>query len=74
MAVLIVTQLDEYLIYWLVIAYKWGVGSGEEAGELLAGSKGEEFSPQQEQHPAPLPLFNAQFPIVKNLAIAEDQR
>lgn len=50
------------------------MGSGEEAGELLAGSKGEEFSPQQEQHPAPLPLFNAQFPIVKNLAIAEDQR
>ncbi|AUB41583.1 hypothetical protein COO91_07631 [Nostoc flagelliforme CCNUN1] len=39
------------------------MGSRQEAGEQGAGSKGEEFSPQQEQHPAPLPLFNAQCPM-----------
>ncbi|MCL6751351.1 hypothetical protein KBT16_10385 [Nostoc sp. CCCryo 231-06] len=33
---------------------EWGVEG--------AVSKGEKFYPQQEHHPAPLPLFNAQCP------------
>ncbi|MCL6752682.1 glutamate acetyltransferase [Nostoc sp. CCCryo 231-06] len=37
-------------------------GSGEEAGEFLAGSKGEEFSPQQEQHPRPSASFQCPIP------------
>jgi hypothetical protein len=39
------------------------MGHGEEASEQGAGSKAEEFSSEQEQHPAPLPLFNAQCPM-----------
>ncbi|MCC5598421.1 hypothetical protein [Nostoc favosum] len=38
------------------------MGNGEEAGELLAGSKGEEF-PLCSLHAAPLPLSNAQCPM-----------
>ncbi|AUB34824.1 hypothetical protein COO91_00660 [Nostoc flagelliforme CCNUN1] len=36
------------------VCSEWG------SGEQGVRSKEEEFSPLQEQHPAPLPLFNAQ--------------
>ncbi len=41
---------------------EWGVGTEEEARKLLAGSKGEEFSPL---HPAPCPSASFQYPIPK---------
>ncbi|MEH2052879.1 amylo-alpha-1,6-glucosidase [Nostoc sp.] len=48
----------------------WGLGTGEEARELLAGSKGEEFSPLP---PAPRPSASFQSPLSQQLLKASDQ-
>ncbi|MEH1852927.1 MAG: amylo-alpha-1,6-glucosidase [Nostoc sp.] len=48
----------------------WGLGTGQEARELLAGSKGEEFSPLP---PAPRPSASFQSSLSQQLLKASDQ-
>ncbi|MGF1933931.1 MAG: hypothetical protein RM347_005960 [Nostoc sp. ChiQUE02] len=52
-------MLSTSLVFFTpTVATRYGLGTGEEAREQEAGSKGEEFLPLQEQHLAPLPLLN----------------